>query len=500
MEDRAVDNGAPNDWMQERMEYQLEQRKLKGSLRRLTAAATVDKPFPPRNNAPSIDFRSNDYLGLAHDIEQYQFVERTMKDQTSQLLSSNCHHDGSKDYSLVPLLGATGSRLLSGDSPYVHRLEQRLAAIHNGAEALVCNTGYTANVSLVSTLPCDCILYDEYAHNSLHMGMRLWQTSSEFRSSGQSEQRQNRQLVPFLHNNVADLRAKLKQYSGSRGDDNNQNRIVILMESVYSMDGDVAPVRAMLDVAWEFDARVVVDEAHGLGGVIVHVVEATDATTGTSTTNSGKDAISVLAATQCEQHPALACAVYTFGKAAGCHGAVIVSPKKQGRFGLKDYWINFGYPVIYSTALSWHSLVAIDCAYTTMLSAKGRDLREQLRRRIEQFQTDLSHSLAALPRSSALEASGIHYRAAPSPIQALIVPGNEMCSVFCTRLYEISHRRILLYPIKSPTVPVGEERVRIIVHAHNSSRDVQFLVQCIVQTVQAIVPVAGTSAAQLSKL
>jgi 8-amino-7-oxononanoate synthase len=438
-------------WMQERMEQQLERRRIKGTMRRLPAApaaATTSKNTDSTRLLHEIfDFASNDYLGLAQDKEQQRLVQHEM----SKLINTPTYCN-----STASILGATGSRLLSGDSVHFHFLETYLATTHKSAAALLCNSGYDANLSVVSCLPCDCILYDEYAHNSLHMGMRLWQFADKKPAT-----EQQRITVSFQHNSVDHLRQKLEQLS-STNNNTRRRRFAILIESVYSMDGDVAPVKEMLDTALQFGAVVVVDEAHGLGVY-------------------GDQGTGVLAAAGCEQHPALAFAVYTFGKAPGCHGAVVCCPTSTVQ---KDYLINYAYPVIYSTALPLHSVVTIRCAYDTMTGKKGSRLRRHLRRRIEQFQTELVPRLAALhnPNSNNDNNSIQLLPGSSSPIQALIVPGNAACTDFCQRLHQRSDQSVRLFPIKSPTVPAGQERVRIVIHAHNTAPQVTALVEWIVAT------------------
>lgn len=431
-------------WFLDRIKQHLERRQSKESLRQLPAVTASSSAVSGRN---AMDFSSNDYLGLSQDVEQQKFVNSAM----------NALHRDHRKTGTPYSLGATGSRLLSGDSWHFHKLEQRLATIHNAESALLCNSGYDANLSVVSCLPCDCILYDEYAHNSLHMGMRLWKSvkPSESLDGTRPNKGSDRIIISFRHNCLLDLRAKLQKLS----EENSERRVVILIESVYSMDGDIAPVHDILDLALEFNAMVVVDEAHGLG--------ITNEETGTG----------VLSALRCERHPALAYVIYTFGKAAGCHGAAIVCPVTAAQ---KEYLINFAYPIIYSTALPLHSLITIQCAYSTIMSHKGRRLRQHLRQLIEQFQRLLSSQLQRILAVN----KGIYLLPSSTPIQALIVPGNVACTEFCRRLLQRSGQMLRLYPIKSPTVPVGLERVRIVLHAHNTLDQVHSLIHFIVHTVE----------------
>ena len=454
--------------MHERMSQVLEGRRLRGTLRRLPAATTAPSKRPPSNHHASpmmmIDFSSNDYLGLAQDPEQIRLVEQKWQQiQRTESFTSSV------------MLGATGSRLLSGDSCYFHSLETHLAQIHNRRHALLCNSGYDANLTVVSSLPCDCILYDEYAHNSLHMGLRLWQSwqSTMSPSDHPGARRRQSSCESFKHNDLVDLEAKLSKYYAAG------TIIAILIESVYSMDGDVAPLAEILAVAHRFGARVVVDEAHGLGLF-------------------GPTGTGVLAAVRCEQHPALYASIHTFGKAAGCHGAVICCNSNT----TLDYLVNYGYPLIYSTALPMHSLVTIRCAYETITGEVGAVRRQNLQQRVQQFRSALEPSLSDVTPTN--DRAAIALLPSMTPIQALRIPGNALCTEFCQRLHQRSQSSIRLFPIKSPTVPVGQERVRIVLHAHNTLEQVSKLVQLILETLEEmnllVVVTSGDGQAQPSYL
>jgi 8-amino-7-oxononanoate synthase len=421
-----------SSWMQERMHEALEARLIKGTIRRLQwSSASDDLSGDP------VDFSSNDYLGLAHDTEQHRLVEQEFEKELRK-----GHH---------AVLGATGSRLLSGDGPAFHQLEEYLKLIHNRPGALLFNSGYDANLTLVSCLPCDVIVYDEYVHNSLHMGMRLWKTGEELSSKTNSR----KMMVSFQHNSVPDLMKTLRRLQTKHP----AAKVVVVVESVYSMDGDVAPLKEMLDTAATFGAEVIVDEAHGLG--------AYGASDGKKLPGTG-----VVATEQVEDHPALLCSIHTFGKAAGCHGAVACFATTTH----KEYVCNYGYPFIYSTALPLHSLVTIRCSYQTMTGTKGDRLRTTLFDLVHLFRLQLE---PMLPSNRS-----VYLIPSTSPIQALVVPGNSECTRFCNILWEASQRRIRLFPIKSPTVLAGQERVRIIIHANNTRQQVELLVTLIVKTLQ----------------
>lgn len=150
----------------------------------------------------------------------------------------------------VPRLGSTGSRLLTGDSDYTRSLEDKLARYHNSPAALLANSGYDANLAVLSTLTMNnLVLLDELCHNSQQMGIRL---------------SRNCEVKQFQHNDVQDLERLLLKKDALKGA-LPRSHCIIVIESVYSMDGDRAPVVQLFELALRYNACVIVDEAHGLG-------------------------------------------------------------------------------------------------------------------------------------------------------------------------------------------------------------------------------------------
>lgn len=183
-----------------------------------------------------------------------------------------------------------------------------------------------------------------------------------------------------------------------------------------------------------------------------------------------------------EKHPSLLCSVHTFGKAAGCHGAVICSSQS-----VKGYLLNYARPIIYSTAIGLHALVTIECSYETMRNHVGKELRRQVYHAVQLFRTLL------LEQSAKAGVHKIQLISSISPIQALVVPGNQNCVEFCQRVAHRTNGKIKLFPIRSPTVPKGEERVRVVVHAHNTDQEIRQLVRLMVATLIEMQPVLEAS-------
>lgn len=352
----------------------LAEREEAGSLRCLTTSHH------------GIDLCSNDYLGIARKLAQLTPPETAV----------------------VPegLLGATGSRLVSGTRRRHQEVEALLAEFHHTESALLFGSGYEANLGLLSALGSrqDTIIYDDLVHASMRDGIRL----SHARS------------YSFKHNDLDDLARKIDQ---ARGD------CFIAVESVYSMDGDRAPLRELSDLCDARGAYLVVDEAHGTGIF-------------------GERGEGVVQS-QGLQHRVFA-RVHTFGKALGYRGAVVV-----GDSPLREYLINFARPFMYSTASDLLSLWFVEKAYQFM--ADARDERESLR------------SLIASYRRWRVEFPELEHVDSDSPIQAVIIPTNHAV-VEAERA--LSERGIFAKAIRSPTVPAGRERIRLCLHSFNTHDEV----------------------------
>lgn len=205
-----------------RMQYLLDRRHKNSTLRNLTL---------PKSG--QIDFSSNDFLSLSKSAR--------LKDAyCAELRTSN-----------LPL-GSGGSRLLDGNSAYAEALECDIADFHGAEAGLLWNSGFDANTGFFSCVPQpgDVIVFDELVHASVHDGMRLSRAA---------------RTVPFVHNSVADLRRVLHELVELPSTCN----VFVAVESIYSMDGDVAPLRSIVDTVTEIlgatRGHIVVDEAHSTG-------------------------------------------------------------------------------------------------------------------------------------------------------------------------------------------------------------------------------------------
>lgn len=336
----------------------------RGRLRRLEARS-------------GIDFSSNDYLGLAQSSELNAAVEDALNRG-------------------VPI-GSGGSRLLRGNHDEHERLEAEAAAFFGAESALYFGSGFGANTALFSTLPArgDLIVYDELIHASAHDGMRLSRAEA----------------LAARHNDAQSFDEVLSAWRDGGG----LGTPWIAVESLYSMDGDSAPLDELAEVASRYDAMLLIDEAHATGvfgpdgrGLAAHL-------------EGSSNVISL----------------HTCGKALGASGALVIAPLQ-----VRDFLINRARAFIYATAPS--PLIAATVRAALNLC------RTQPQRR-ERLQGLIAYTASALARHSHITPSG-------SQIQPIIVGADATAvSLACA----MKARGYDIRAIRPPTVPEGTARLRI---------------------------------------
>ena len=197
-------------------------RKAQGQIRQLRTMNPETFPLIEVDGRQLVNFSSNDYLGLA---AHPGLIERAL--------------EFTKSYGS----GSRASRLVCSNHPLYHPIETKLARLKGTEKALILNSGFQANIGLVPALagPEDFILMDKLIHNSLIQGVKL--SGAKFRR--------------FRHNDIAHLSELLSQAKG--------RRVFVLAETVYSMDGDIPDLAAMVATCQQYNAFLVLDEAHATG-------------------------------------------------------------------------------------------------------------------------------------------------------------------------------------------------------------------------------------------
>ena len=360
----------------------LAKREELGLLRKLSS----------KNNL--IDFFSNDYLGFARSEE--------LRKRTNINLEKS-------DYKLIN--GSSGSRLISGNSELFEKTENEIAVFHKAEAGLIFNSGYDANLGLFSSAPQrgDTILYDELSHASIIDGIRLSHADS----------------FKFRHNDLNHFEERLKSAKG---------KAFVAVESVYSMDGDFAPLKEIVLLCEKYSANLLVDEAHATGVF-------------------GKNGEGLCVELGVEKK--VFARVHTFGKALGCHGAIVL-----GNSLLRNFLINFSRPFIYTTSLPPHSLSAIKSAYGLLNESEEKII--QLKKMIQYFREKIKDYSKFITSESS--------------IQSLIVCGNtetkKMADIIRSSGFEVK-------AILTPTVATGSERLRICIHGFNSEKEIKGLADSI---------------------
>lgn len=345
------------------------ERALKALERRGRLRALV-----PRSG---LDFSSNDYLGLANSDALRSVVEAAIARGVA--------------------IGAGGSRLLRGNDPEHEALEAEAAAFFGAESCLYFGGGFVANTAIFATLPQrgDLIVHDELIHASVHDGARASKAEAH----------------AARHNDAGDFDAVIKRWRAA----GNTGRPWLAVESLYSMDGDTAPLDDLIDVARRHDGVLVIDEAHATG-----VLGAGGRGLG-SHLEGADDLVSL----------------HTCGKALGVTGALVLLPQV-----MRDFLVNRGRAFIYATAPSPLMAAAVRGALRLVESEPER------RERHARLVAFASHEIET---RCGVRTSGSH-------IVPVVLGADERAVSVAKRLQEAGFD---IRAVRPPTVPENTARLRI---------------------------------------
>jgi 8-amino-7-oxononanoate synthase len=364
----------------------LAKAEAEGRTRRLLGLRRLDNGRVLHNGRTMVDFCSNDYLGLS-------FHPALKKAGVAAMESDGC--------------GAGASRLMSGNLAVHEELEMAAARFKHKDCAMIAGAGYLVNIGIIPALAGrkDVVFSDRLNHASIVDGIRI---------SGA-------RMLRFRHNDMDHLRSMLMEKRGGF------RRALIVAESVYSMDGDIAPVRELAGIAREHDAMLVIDEAHAVGVL----------------GERGEGLVSGELADRVD------CIAGTFGKALGGFGAFVAMNS-----GLRKYMLHRCRTFIFSTALP-PAVAAVNLA-GMKTAEKERGLR------IKTLEN------AALFREKFTEITG---RTPPGESQIIpVVIGKNSRAMALER--HLRNNGILARAIRPPTVPEGTARIRFSVTAMHSREDI----------------------------
>ncbi|KAF2829296.1 5-aminolevulinate synthase [Ophiobolus disseminans] len=355
--------------------------------------------------------------------------------------------------------GAAGSRLADGNYAYLEETEQHIANFHGAETALLLASGFEANVAIWTAIPRpgDMILYDALVHASTHEGI-------EQSLAGEREE--------FAHNNIRDFRRVLTAMVDAHPLIKQGKRsVLIAVESVYSMDGDVCPLQELIDAANELcplgNAQFVVDEAHSNGIY-------------------GPGGKGLVCALGLEKEVAVV--MHSYGKALSSRGAAIL-----GNETIKSVLLNFARTVIFTTAPSFSSIALIRSAYRLLDSAHGIQAQVKVHSLVDLFmQSTISH-----PLWESASQAGI--------LSVPLLRAWEESSLATSHIVTIRSRQQYTYwlhfhlllagycvlPVEYPVVSKGQSRLKVTFHAGNPEEQVKGLVQAIFAWVQEITDIEG---------
>jgi 8-amino-7-oxononanoate synthase len=342
-----------------------------------------------------VNFCSNDYLGLAEDPRLKEAVLESVEDAAR--------------------VGSTGSRLLSGHDPVWNELEEEFASFSGTEAALYFANGYAANLGLLSSLigRRDLVFSDELNHASLIDGIRL---------SGA-----RKVIYPHLDLNALEL--------ALRANETESCRKLIVTESVFSMDGDVADVKAIEELAERFGASLIVDEAHATA---VH----------------GPGGAGIVAEAGLTRE--VLATVHTCGKALASAGAFVCGARV-----LREFLINHARTLIFSTAMPAHFAGQLRAAL---------NLAKEMNRERESL---LGNSRAL---AESMRTDGWDLSATASQIIPVIVGSNDDALAAAQFLRE---QGFAIRAIRPPTVSVGRARLRLSLTARIPLNELQRLRECL---------------------
>lgn len=355
---------------------------------------SAQQPAIELNDTSLLNFSSNDYLGLANHPQLIALAQSAVADWG---------------------IGSGASHLVCGHQRPHHQLESALAEFVGAERALLFSTGYMANLAL-STALCtkhDLILQDKLNHASLIDGARLSQAL----------------FKRYRHNDVEHAQTILAQTE--------YQNALIMTDGVFSMDGDIAPLAQLKEIADQTHSVLVVDDAHGLGCV-------GDGGCGSLALSNLKPCDNVLL-------------MGTLGKAVGSFGAFVA-----GDALYIEQLIQTARSYIYTTALP-PSVAAASKASIELIANDGNVLRQRLNERIHQFKDGVARlGLELMPSDTA--------------VQPLVLGDEAFALAFSERLYQAG---FMVTAIRPPTVPAGSARLRFTFSATHTSEQVAALLVAI---------------------
>ena len=383
------------------IEERLAELERLGLYRRLRLVSGPQGPRVLLDGKPVLLLCSNNYLGLADHPRV---------------------REAAADAAMRWGVGAGASRLVSGTMTIHRRLEERLAAWKGSEACLLFGSGYLANIGTIGALAGrgDTVFSDELNHASIVDGCRLSRA----------------EVIVYRHLDSEHLEWSLRRHGGGDG------RQLIVTDSVFSMDGDVAPLVEIVDLAKEHGARVMVDEAHAIGAL----------------GPSGRGAVA-----EAGLEGEVDVVVGTLGKALGSYGAYVCADEE-----IISYLVNTARPLIFSTAPGPPAVAGALAAL---------ELLQERPHRVERLRS------AARTLRKALATEGFPVEDGEMQIVPLLVGDEHAAMRLCKEALE---RGVFAQAIRPPTVPAGTSRLRLATMASHTAEELKMAACALGEAVRAL--------------
>ena len=373
------------------------------NLKFITSSRAIDE-----NGKEYLVYGTNNYLGLTHHPDVIKSAQTASVNGT----------------------GSTGSRLTTGATFEAHELERNITSFKGTESTLLFNTGYMTNLGVIYTL-CkkgDVIFSDRLNHASIIDGIRISKADVKI----------------YKHKDADDLERLILEAVEEHDAENGNPNFFIITDGVFSMDGDIAPLPELTEIAEKYNCCLIIDDAHATGVI---------GETGKGTVEYYKDK------TGTDLTPYVDLQIGTLSKALASEGGFVTGKKIY-----IDYLINKSRPFIFSTALSPATLASANAALN-LLRENHEEYLSALRRNTQRMRELLS-------------AGGLNVLDGETPIIPIIIGPAKLASEFAQKLEE---EGILVSAIRPPSVPDGESRLRLTIIATHTIEEIEYTADTVIR-------------------
>ena len=352
-------------------------------------------------------FGTNNYLGLTH----HPYVIKAAKEAS--------------EYGT----GSTGSRLTTGASYEARELESNISEFKNVESALIFNTGYMTNLGVIYALTKenDVIFSDQLNHASIIDGTRISKAK----------------VRVYKHKDTNDLEKKINEEIKVNENENKSN-FFIISDGVFSMDGDIAPLPELVEIADKYNCTLIIDEAHATGVI---------GKNGKGTVEYYKDKTGI------DLTDSVDLQIGTLSKALASEGGFVC-----GKQVYIDYLINKSRPFIFSTALSPATIASANAALNL------------LKENSEEYLNDLNSNTSLM--RELLTNAGLNIVDGETPIIPILIGPADLANKISK---ELEKEGILVSAIRPPSVPKGESRLRLTVMATHTKEEIEYTATKIIE-------------------